>query len=223
VRYRIAIEGRTFQIEVAPGGRVWVNRRPLSVDLGRIGGLPLYSLLLNHRSYETHVEVEDGEYRLLMAGRLYRVCFWEEQRPSTGMVHCHQRHESVGISAPLPGLLVEVRVAEGQRVGEGEVVAVLESMKMCLELRAPCSGVVCTLRAAAGQEVAQGDVLAVIEGSHDERGRVVGRYGLPDLFNPEDTSPAPEKSRAVESPEPDFSIWRRDKHDREETGAWTVL
>jgi biotin carboxyl carrier protein len=175
VRYRIAIEGRTFEIEVAPGGRVWVNRQPLSVDLGRVGGLPLYSLLLNHRSYETHVEAEDGAYRLLMAGRLYRVCFWEEQRPSTGMVHRHQRHEPVGVSAPLPGLLVEVRVAEGQRVGEGEVVAVLESMKMCLELRAPHSGVICALRAAAGQEVAQGDMLAVIEGPHDEGKSGAGR------------------------------------------------
>ena len=175
MRYRVAIEGRTFEIEVAPGGRVWVNRRPLSVDLGRIDGLPLYSLLVNHRSYETHVEVEGGEYRLVMAGRLYRVCFWEKQRPSTRTVHYHQGDEPVGVSAPLPGLLVEVRVAEGQRVREGEVVAVLESMKMCLELRAPRSGVVYALRAAAGQEVAQGDMLAVIEGSHDEGKSGVGR------------------------------------------------
>jgi len=129
---------------------------------------------VNHRSYETHVEVEGGEYRLVMAGRLYRVCFWEKQRPSTRTVHYYQGDEPVGVSAPLPGLLVEVRVAEGQRVGEGEVVAVLESMKMCLELRAPRSGVVYALRAAAGQEVAQGDMLAVIEGSHDERKSGVG-------------------------------------------------
>ena len=62
----------------------------------------------------------------------------------------------------------EVRVTEGQRVGEGEVVAVLESMKMHLELGAPRPGVVRTLRAAAGQEVTQGEVLAIIEDSYGE-------------------------------------------------------
>ena len=56
-------------------------------------------------------------------------------------------------------------MVEGQRVEDGEVVAVLESMKMHLELRTPRLGVVRTLCAAAGQEVAQGDVLAVIGGT----------------------------------------------------------
>ena len=147
------------------GGRVWVDRRPLSVDLGRIAGLPLYSLLVDHRSYETHVEVKEaGECHVVVAGRSYRACLREEQRPSTRTLPCHREDEPVEVSAPLPGLLVEVRVAEGQRVGEGEVVAVLESMKMHLEIRAPGPGVVRALCAAVGQEVAQGDTLAVIRG-----------------------------------------------------------
>jgi len=58
-------------------------------------------------------------------------------------------------------------VTEGQRVGEGEVVAVLESMKMHLELRAPRSGVVRAVHGAAGDGVTQGEVLAVIEGPDD--------------------------------------------------------
>ena len=58
MRYRVVFEGRTFDIEVELGDRVWVNRRPFNVDLGCIDGLPLYSLLVNHRSYETHVEVQ---------------------------------------------------------------------------------------------------------------------------------------------------------------------
>jgi biotin carboxyl carrier protein len=145
---------------------VWVNRRPLNVDLERVDGLALYSLLVDHRSYETHVEgEEDGECRVVVAGRSYRAYLQEEQRPSAGTVHCRQEDGPVEVTAPLPGLLVEVRVAEGQRVGEGEVVVVLESMKMHLELRAPRAGVVRALPPAAGQEVAQGEVLAVIEGS----------------------------------------------------------
>ena len=142
-----------------------MDRRPLSVDLGRIAGLPLYSLLVDHRSYETHVEVKEaGGCHVVVAGRSFRTCLREEHRPATRTVHCHREDGPVEISAPLPGLLVEVRVAEGQRVGEGEVVAVLESMKMHLEIRAPGPGVVRALCAAVGQEVAQGDTLAVIKG-----------------------------------------------------------
>ena len=169
MRYRVVVEGRIFDIEVRPAGRVWVNRRSLSVDLGCIDGLSLYSLLVDNRSYETHVEVkDDGECQVTVAGRPYRACLQGDLPTSTRAIHGHQASGPVEISAPLPGLLVEMRVVEGQRVGNGEVVAVLESMKMHMELRTPRLGVVRTLRAAAGQEVAQGDVLAVIGGTHNE-------------------------------------------------------
>jgi biotin carboxyl carrier protein len=169
VRYRVVVEGRLFDIEVGSAGRVSVNRRSLSVDLGCIDGLSLYSLLVDNRSYETHVEVkDDGECQVTVAGRPYRACLQGDLHAPTRTVHAHQATGPVEISAPLPGLLVEMRVEEGQRVGNGEVVAVLESMKMHLELRTPRLGVVRALHAAAGQEVAQGDVLAVIGGTHNE-------------------------------------------------------
>lgn len=164
MRYRVVVEGRVFEIEVGSGGQVWVDRCPLNVDLGRIDGLPLYSLLVDHRSYEAHVEVnDDGECRVEVAGRSYRAHLQGKQHPSTRTVHCHHAEAQVEVSAPLPGLLVEVRVTEGQQVGEGEVVAVLESMKMHLELCAPRPGVVRVLPAVAGQEVGKGDLLAIIE------------------------------------------------------------
>jgi 3-methylcrotonyl-CoA carboxylase alpha subunit len=59
--------------------------------------------------------------------------------------------------------LVEVPVSEGQPVVEGQVVAVLESMKMNLELRVPIDGVVEHLYYAVGEEVEQGAVLIRIE------------------------------------------------------------
>ena len=164
MKYRVVVEGRTFQIEVRPGGRVWVDRRPFDVDLGRTDGLPHYSLLVDNRSYETHLEVkETGECHVVVAGRPYRAHLEERRCLAAGTVHRHQGEGPAAVSAPLPGLLVEVRVAEGEQVREGDVVAVIESMKMHIELRSPRPGVVCALHAAAGQEVAQGDVLAVVE------------------------------------------------------------
>ncbi len=51
------------------------------------------------------------------------------------------------------GLIVEVRVAAGDRVTEGQVVAVIEAMKMMNEIRAHRSGTVGTVLAGAGSSV----------------------------------------------------------------------
>ncbi|MGD1996517.1 MAG: biotin/lipoyl-binding protein [Anaerolineae bacterium] len=163
MKYHIVVEGRTFEIEVGPGGQVWVNQRPLSVDFEGVDGLPQYSLLVDHRSYETHVEAEEkGECRVVVAGRPYQAHLQSRKTPSPEAGRRRTGDEPVELSAPLPGLLLEVRVEEGQPVREGDVVAVLDSMKMSLELCAPWDGVIQEVHGVADAEVAQGEVVAVI-------------------------------------------------------------
>jgi len=166
VRYQVTVEGRTFDIEVTPDGQVWVDNQPINVDLESIDGLPLYSLLVDHRSYEAHVETEEnGDQRVVVAGRSYRASMQGEAPKSAQVTQRQQDEGPSEISAPLPGWLVELRVAEGESVGEGDVVAVLESMKMHLELRTARAGVVRSLTTSAGREVSQGEIIAVIDDS----------------------------------------------------------
>ena len=56
MRYVITVEGETFEIDVGREGRVWVNDRPYDVDFQGLDGRPECSLLVDHRSYEAHVE-----------------------------------------------------------------------------------------------------------------------------------------------------------------------
>lgn len=163
MKYRVEVEGRRFEIEVRPDGTVWVDGRPVSVDLEGLEG-PFLSLLLGQRSYEAAVEEETGAaYRVIVAGRAYRTTVEAPRAaPPETPSACPTGTGSCEVTAPLPGLLVELRVAEGQPVKAGAVVAVLESMKMHMELRAPRDGVVQAICAAPGQEVQQGAVLAVI-------------------------------------------------------------
>ncbi len=164
MRYVITVEGETFEIEIGREGRVWVNRRPLNVDFQGVDGLPQYSLLVDHRSYEAHVEQADEEgCQMVVAGQPYRACMRQGRRHPEGAEAIQSSPVATGeVRAPLPGLLVALPVVMGQQVARGEVVAVLESMKMNLELGAPWDGVVQALYSTPGAQVGQGEVLAVI-------------------------------------------------------------
>ena len=71
------------------------------------------------------------------------------------------------LRAPMPSLVVEVRVAVGDRVEKGQAVVVLESMKTETVLRAPVDGVIKAVGCAKGEMVEEGRELVVIKESED--------------------------------------------------------
>lgn len=73
-----------------------------------------------------------------------------------------RRGGPVEVRAPMPGLLVALEGAPGARVTAGQTLAVIEAMKMQMELCAPQGGTVREVRAQAGAEVTGGQVLLVI-------------------------------------------------------------
>jgi acetyl-CoA/propionyl-CoA carboxylase, biotin carboxylase, biotin carboxyl carrier protein len=68
------------------------------------------------------------------------------------------------VLSPMNGLIVELRVADGDRVSEGQVVAVIEAMKMMNEIRAHRSGRVSAVLVGAGSSVESGSPLVRIDG-----------------------------------------------------------
>lgn len=66
------------------------------------------------------------------------------------------------VNAPMPGTILEVRVTEGATVKKGDILLILEAMKMENEIMAPCDGTIKQVVAAKGASVNSGDPLIVI-------------------------------------------------------------
>lgn len=64
------------------------------------------------------------------------------------------------VTAPMPGTILAVKVTAGQSVKKGDVICVLEAMKMENDIPAPCDGVVASINVQKGANVNAGDVLA---------------------------------------------------------------
>ena len=66
------------------------------------------------------------------------------------------------VCAPMPGTILKVNVQNGQAVKEGEVLCILEAMKMENEIMAPKAGTIAQVNVSKGSSVNTGDVLVVI-------------------------------------------------------------
>ena len=74
------------------------------------------------------------------------------------------------IVSPMQGTVLHVRVAEGDEVAPGDVVCIVEAMKMENEIAAHRPGIVTQLSVAVGESVTLGQVICVVEGDGEPGG-----------------------------------------------------
>jgi biotin carboxyl carrier protein len=67
------------------------------------------------------------------------------------------------IKCPMPGTILDIRAAEGASVKKGDILIILEAMKMENEILSPADGVVAQIAVQRGASVNSGDLLAVVK------------------------------------------------------------
>ncbi len=156
MKYITTIDGKEFAVEILDEKHVRVNGRTLEVDFMAVSGQPVYSMLIGGKSYEAYIYPEEKDWQVLLHGRLYQASVEDEREKrlkstGAGVAEGGEFH----LRAPMPGLVVTIPVSEGQDVVKGQVLLILESMKMQNELKAPRDGKVHRIKVRAGESVEQ--------------------------------------------------------------------
>ncbi|MDT7943652.1 MAG: biotin/lipoyl-containing protein [Dehalococcoidia bacterium] len=166
---KLVVDGQEFDVD-PQGEVVRVGGREYSVRVQRMRDI--VTVYVNERPYRIQILEENpwsgDAFKVLVDARYHQVAIVGRavQRPRP--VHPPQRRpmapEGPGaVTAPVAGRVVSVHVQPDQEVEEGDLLLIIEAMKMENEIRAPFKGRVKEVKVQAGARVAEGEVLVVLE------------------------------------------------------------
>jgi biotin carboxyl carrier protein len=154
-QFTLTIEGTTYEVGIE-GETVMVNGRPFTVTLDG------NKAEVNGASYE--VELQGDQATVNGIAYVLHIQEKKERPDEKAPPRVVRATEEAGaVTAIMPGKIIRMLVKEGDRVQEGDVVCVLEAMKMENELRAGKSGVVKEVNVEPGSDVEMGEALVVVE------------------------------------------------------------
>ncbi len=159
MRFRLVTNGEAHEVEAGPDG-VSVDGRPVKGSASRRGpGVDVRIGRRRHRVIVTRWGAMVGGRPLRFEVRDFEP--GDAEGPAAGPGHTG--HGPVEVRPPMPGRIVKIAVAPGDRVARHAPLIVLEAMKMQNEIPAPVAGVVREVRVKEGQGVLASDILVVVE------------------------------------------------------------
>ncbi len=160
MKFNAVVGESSFEIEKIKDDVFRINGKEVAIDLLLISP-GLYSLIVDGQSHEVFVRDEKKGFTVEVGGHLIPVRL---QDPFAGKGGKGDAIEGEAvIQSPMPGRVVNLKVAEGDPVAEGQGIVVVEAMKMENELQSPKTGKVKKLLVQVGQAVEAGQDLVVVE------------------------------------------------------------
>lgn len=160
--FKASVNQKTFEIETGENGLV-VNNQPISYDLEKIRD-GYFHILYNNKGYTAEVVKTDPTtktFHIKVNGKVYPVQVKDQfdlllekmgmSNNSAGKVN--------NIKAPMPGLIIELKVKNGDVVKQGDSLLILEAMKMENIIKSPGEGVVKSVKIKKGESVEKNQVL----------------------------------------------------------------
>ena len=127
------------------------------------GGAAAYTATVDGKAVTVEVSADGKEYTAKVNGKSFKVAVAEGAAAPAAKAAASAGGAAADLTAPMPGTVIKVLVAEGDEVAEGQTVVVMEAMKMETEIKAEKAGRVAQIVAAQGAVVAAGDVLVKVE------------------------------------------------------------
>lgn len=161
--YIVKIDDKEFKIDIKrEGGKfiVFLDNKEIPIEVVRSDTASQFTLIIDKKQHDV---VFDADNLVSVDGEEFSTEVYDEQvqkllkkAPQVG------EKKELTVTAPMPGLVIEVEVAEGDVVKAGQGLVIVEAMKMQNEMKSPGDGVVKKILVQKGQAVNSRDVLVVI-------------------------------------------------------------
>ena len=160
MNYCVSIGEREYRIKVQ-NNRLSIDGKPVQGHLIPLNTNGLHLLRRGQRDMELHLQSQDSGTVEVVVGTQRMIARLESPQGKTR--RRAEGPQAGALNAPMPGMVVEVLVKEGDQVERGQVLAVLESMKMQMQMRAPVSGKIAKVAVAARSQVEKGALLVQVD------------------------------------------------------------
>lgn len=160
--YKASVHEKIFEIEPTEAG-LKVNGQLQSWDLVNISD-SYFHILYQDKSYGAELiktEPETKTFTFKINGRVYTVTLKDKFDLLLEKMGMNSSASSKvnSVKAPMPGLIVDLKIQAGDRVKAGDALLILEAMKMENILKSPGEGIVKSIKVKKGDSVEKGQVL----------------------------------------------------------------
>lgn len=160
------IGDRNYKIEIDKD-QILIDGEDFDFDLATLGD-GKYHLISNNQSFTIELVSIDKEKKIIeikVNNSVYEVSLkdkMDELLEKLGM-NALQEVKNEDLKAPMPGLILQIAVEEGQQIGKGDKLLILEAMKMENVIKAASDGIILKIKVEIGDTVELGQVLITFE------------------------------------------------------------
>ncbi len=160
--YKATVDGKSFEVTSSAEGHI-VNGEPVSLDIVAIDR-GYFHILYKNGSYRAEVvksNLATKSFLIRINGKDFPVTVQDKfdlLLEQMGMKQTGASKMNV-IKAPMPGLIIDLKVSEGQEVKQNDPLLILEAMKMENIIKAPGDGIVKSVKVQKGNSVEKNQVL----------------------------------------------------------------